>query len=50
MDSYEMGDISLMPKREKAKIGNLARAPAYALGWASGQVLLSSGVGCLQIT
>ena len=28
---------------------NLARAPAYPLGWASSQVLLSSGVGCLQI-
>ena len=40
----EQISISSADRNEK-----LARASAYPLGWASGQVLLSSGVGCLQI-
>ena len=41
----EQTSISSADRNEK-----LARASAYPLGWASGQVLLSSGVGYLQIT
>ena len=50
---YEMGAFPLQDEQISISSadGNekLARASAYPLGWASGQVLLSSGVGCLQI-
>ena len=62
MGFYEMGAFPLQdgehfPLRvEQISISSadrnekLARAPAYPLGWASRQVILSSGVGYLQIT
>ena len=51
---YEMGAFPLQDEQISISSADrnekLARASAYPLGWASGQVLLSSGVGCLQIS
>ena len=46
MGDFERYEMGAFPLRD-GHFENLARAPAYPQGWASGQVLLSSGVGCL---
>ena len=46
MGNFERYEMGAFPLRD-GHFENLARASAYPLGWASGQVLLSSGVGCL---